>query len=125
MKEKLENTRKNSLDSWVAVGEFLGWRKPVNPTMLVKDDDVLTGDQEMAEAMLEQYRWKEVEQALGSTQEDFLKMSRTMTKGNEGIFKFREVTQQEVKEQIKSVDNKESFGHDQISYEGEEQERVK
>ena len=55
MKEKLENIRKNSSDSWVAVGEFLGWRKPVNPTMLVQDGNVLTGDQEMAEAMLEQY----------------------------------------------------------------------
>ena len=30
---KLENLEKNSPDSWAAVGEFLGWRKPVTPTM--------------------------------------------------------------------------------------------
>ena len=118
MKRKLEDLGKNSSDALVAVGEFLGWRKPVNPTMLVKDGNILRGDQEMAEAMLDQYKKKEieVEQALGQAQGDFLKMSRRMTKDNRGSFKFWKVTSSEVKEQIKRVDNKESFGHDQISY---------
>ena len=43
-------------------------------------------------------------------------MSRTMTEGNKGIFNFRKVTAHEVKQQIQSVDNKESFGHDKILY---------
>ena len=118
MKRKLEDLSKNSSDAWIAVGEFLGWRKPVNPTMLVKYGNILTGDQEMAEAMLDQYKMKEieVEQALGRAQGNFLNMSRRMTKDNKGKFNFRKVTSSEVKEQIKSVDNKESFGHDQISY---------
>ena len=39
-----------------------------------------------------------------------------MTKGNRGIFKFSKVTRKEVENQIKKVENKESFGHDKISY---------
>ena len=37
MRKKLENLSKSSGDSWYAIGEFLGWRKPVNPTLLVQD----------------------------------------------------------------------------------------
>ena len=54
MKKKQENLSKNSPVSWAAVGEYLGWRKPSNPTMLVQDGKVLTGDQELAEAMITQ-----------------------------------------------------------------------
>ena len=35
IRKKLENLSNSSLDSWAAVGEFLGWRKPLNPSMLV------------------------------------------------------------------------------------------
>ena len=118
MKKKLENLSKSTGDSWSAIGEFLGWRKPVNPTMLVQDGKVLTRDQDLANAMLNQYRKKEieVEQALGPAQGDIIKTSRRMTKGNTGIFNFRKVTETEVKKQIIKVDNKESFRHDKISY---------
>ena len=118
MKVKLDNLSTSSGDSWSAVGEFLGWRKPVHPTMLVQEGNVITRDQELAEAMLNQYRKKEVEveQALGPAKGDYLEMSRKMTKGNKGVFSFRKVTQSEVKQQILKVDNKESFGHDRISY---------
>ena len=54
MKKKLENLNKNSSDSWAAVEEYIGWRKPSNTTMLVQDGRVLTEDQELAEAMLKQ-----------------------------------------------------------------------
>ena len=115
---QLENLSKSSGDAWSAVGEFLGWRKPVNPTMIVKDGNVITGDQELAEAMLNQYKQKEVEveQALGPAKGDFLEMSRKMTKGNKGVFSFQKVSKSDVKQQIAKVDNKESFGHDKISY---------
>ena len=118
MRRKLENLTTNSSDSWAAVGEFLGWRKPVNPTMLVQDGNVLTGDQELAEAMLRQYTRKEaeVEQALGEAEGDFLEASRRMTRGNKGVFNFKKVTVKEVAKQLQKVDNKESFGHDGISY---------
>ena len=88
MKKKLENLSKNSPDSWAAVGEYLGWRKPSNPTMLVQDGQVITGDQELAEAMLTQYKRKEneVEEALGEAQGDYLTESRRMTKSNRAIF---------------------------------------
>ena len=118
MKKKLENLSKSSGDSWSAVEQFLGWRKPLSPTMLVKDGNVITGDQELAEAMLNQYKQKEVtvEQALGPAKGDFLEMSRKMTKGNKGVFSFQKVSKSDVKQQIAKVDNKESFGHDKISY---------
>ena len=109
MKKKLQNLSKNSSDSWAAVGEFLGWRKPSNPSMLVQDGKVLTGDQELAEAMLSQYRRKESEvaEALGEAREDYLCESRRMTKSNQAVFNFRNVTVKEVKQQIIDVDNKE------------------
>ena len=118
MKKKLENLDKNSSDSWAAVEEFLGWRKPMASTMLVQDGKVLTGDQELAESKLEQYKQKEweVELALGEAGEDYLEAPRRMTRENKGVFNFRKVTQKEVEKQIKKVDNKESFRHDKISY---------
>ena len=118
MRKNLENLSKGSGDSWSAVGDFLGWRKPVNPTMLVKDGNVITGDQDLAETMLNQYKQKEVEveQALGPAKGNYLEMSRKMTQGNRGIFRFKKVLKSEVKQQIAKVDNKESFGHDLISY---------
>ena len=86
--------------------------------MLVQDGKVLTCDQVLANAILDQYKKKEieVEQALGPAHGDFIKMARRMTKGNSGIFNFRKVTVPEVKKQIIKVYNKESFGHDRISY---------
>ena len=57
-----------------------------------------------------------MEQALGPARGDFIEMSMRMTRQNKGIFNFKKVTQTEVKNQIKKVDNKESFGHDRISY---------
>ena len=118
MKTKLENLSKNSPDSWAAVGEFLGWRKPMSPTMLVEDGKMLTEDQDLAEAMLKQYirKEEEVAQALGQARGDYLATSRRMTMGNKAVFNFRKVTLKEVEEQICKVDNKESFGNDNISY---------
>ena len=115
---KLENLGKNSPDSWAAVGEFLGWRKPVSPTMLVQDGNIITADQQLAEAMTTQYMRKEVEveAALGQAQGDYLAEGRRMTQGNKAVFRFKKVTKKEVEAQIRKVDNKESFGHDKISY---------
>ena len=35
LKNCLENLKKNSPEAWAAVGERLGWRKPMAQTMLV------------------------------------------------------------------------------------------
>ena len=117
-RKKLENLDKNSPDSWAAVGEFLGWRKPMTPTMLVQNGKVVNADQELSEVMLEQYKRKEVEveAALGEANGDYLGEGRRLTCGNKAVFKFKKVTKQEVEAQIKKVKNKESFGHDKISY---------
>ena len=94
LRRKLENLDKNSPDSWAAVGEFLGWRKPVSPTMLVQDGNVITGNQQLAEAMVKQYRRKEVEveAALGQVQGDYLAEGRQMTQGNKAVFRFKNLT---------------------------------
>ena len=86
--------------------------------MLVHDGKVLTKGQELAEAMLLQYvrKEEEVNIALGEANRDYLRAGMKMTKGNRGIFKFSKVTRKEVENQIKKVENKESFGHDKISY---------
>ena len=39
-----------------------------------------------------------------------------MTANNKAVFVFSKVTKDQVEKQIKKVDNKESFGHDKISY---------
>ena len=67
---------------------------------------------------MEQYRRKEVEveTALGQAQGDYLAEGRRLTKGNQAVFRFKKVTKKEVEAQIRKVDNKESFGHDKISY---------
>ena len=94
LKKKLENLDKNSPDSWAAIGEYLGWRKSVSPTMLIQDGQVLTKGQELAEAKLKQYSRKEdeVNQALGEAEGDYLKLGRNLTKGNTGVFKFSKIT---------------------------------
>ena len=55
-REHLEYLDRNSPNSWAAVGEHLGWRKPPAPTMVVQDGNVLSTGQDMAVAMIEQYR---------------------------------------------------------------------
>ena len=118
LKTKMEHLDKNSPDSWAAVGEYLGWRKPMSPTMLTQDGKVLTSGPELAEAMIEQYRRKEkeVDQALGLAKGDYMEAGRKLTEGNKAVFRFKKITKTEVEKQIKNVDNKESFGHDKISY---------
>ena len=118
LRTKMAHLDKNSPDSWAAVGEYLGWRKPMTPTMLKQDGKVKTSGQELAEAMIQQYGQKEreVEQALGPAVGDYLEAGRKLTEGNKGVFTFKKITKLEVEKQIGKVDNKESFGHDTISY---------
>ena len=80
---KHENLDKTSSDSWAAVGEYLAWRKPVLPTMLVQDGKVLTKGQELAEEMLLQ-KEEQVITALGEANRDYHRAGIKMTKGNRG-----------------------------------------
>ena len=52
LRVKMEHLNTHSPDSWAAVGEFLGWRKPLTPTMLTQDGKVLTTGPELAEGMI-------------------------------------------------------------------------
>ena len=118
LKKNLQNLEKNSPDAWAAVGEHLGWRKPMAPTMLIQDGNVRSTGQEMADTMIKQYERKETEvtQSLGPARDDYLEAGRRMTQGNKAVFNFNRVTKEEVLKQIAAVDNKESFGNDEISY---------
>ena len=124
LRKKMENLTKNSPDAWSSVNEYLGWKKPMTPTKLVQDGKVITKGPELAEAMLEQYQRKEVEvqQSLGEPSGDYLAAGRRMTSGNKAVFTFSKVTKEQVEKQIQKVDNKESFGHDGISYGFQENE---
>ena len=118
LKKKVENLTKNSPDAWSAVNEYLGWKKPMTPTKLVQDGKVLTKGPELAEALLNQYKRKEeeVQESLGEASGNYLAAGRKLTAGNKAVFSFRKITKKDVEKQIQAVDNKESFGHDGISY---------
>ena len=118
LRKKLENLSSNSADSWAAVSEYLGWKKPLAPTQLIQDGSVLTSGPELAEAMIKQYERKEeeVQRALGEARGDYLAAGRRLTEGNKAVFSFRKITKIEVERKIEEVDNKESFGEDGISY---------
>ena len=118
LRKKLENLSKNSSDAWSAVDKYLGWKKPLAPTKLLQDGNMLTKGPELSEAMIKQYEQKEeeVQLALGEAREDYLAVGKKLTDGNKAVFAFTKVTKHDLEQKIKEVDNKESFGHDGISY---------
>ena len=118
LKTKLKNLTKNSSTAWDAVNDYLGWKKPTAPTHLVQDGTVVTKGPELTEAMMKQYekKEKEVQQALGEAQSDYLEAGRRLTAGNKAVFTWKKVTQKDVEEKILEIENKESFGEDGISY---------
>ena len=58
----------------------------------------------------------EVTQSLGPAEDDYLESGRRMTKNNKAVFSSRQITKEEGMKHISSVDNKQSFGNDKISY---------
>ena len=118
LKTKLKNLSKNSSTAWDAVNDYLGWKMPTAPTKLVQEGSVMTKGPELAEAMLKQYEKKEreVQNALGEARGDFLAAGRKLTAGNKAVFTWKKITKKDVEKKITEVDNKESFGEDQISY---------
>ena len=86
LKVKLKNLSSNSSKAWDAVNTYLGWKKPMSPTQLVQNGNVMTEGPDLAEAMLKQYEKKDM------AQDDYLTLGRNLTKGNKGIFSWRKVT---------------------------------
>ena len=85
---------------------------------LGKENTLATEPKEVAEAMVKQYLGKnnEVREAIGEPRGNYLERVRRMTAGNCGRFKIHTVTETQVKNIIRKVDNKGSFGIDLISY---------
>ena len=116
----------NSASAWRGIKSHLGWDTQVGPEALVVKrkegkvnlEKLLNKPSEVAEEMVRQYEAKneEVKEAIGPPVIDYLARLRRLTAGNCGKFDFIEVTEKDVKEAIKKVDDKESFGVDQISY---------
>ena len=116
----------NSASAWRGIKSHLGWDTQVGPEALVVKrkegtvnlEKLVNKPSEVAEEMVKQYEAKneEVKEAIGPPVTDYLARLRRLTAGNCGKFDFIEVTEKDVKEAIKKVDDKESFGVDQISY---------
>ena len=108
LRTKLKNLSKNSSTAWDAVNDYLGWKKPTAPTKLVKEGSVMTEGPGLAEAMMKQYKKKEIEvkEALGEAKGDFLAAGRRITEGNEAVFNRKKVPKKEVEDKIAEVDNR-------------------
>ena len=88
-----------------------GW-KCVNQVQLA------TGLTELAEAMVKQYLGEnyELRKAIGQPFGDYLERVQRLMAGNCGKFRIEKVTERQVRNMIKKVDNKGSFGIDLVSY---------
>jgi hypothetical protein len=91
---------------------------PGNRYMWVKQIKMATEPIGVAEAMVKQYMGKnlEVKQAIGKPSGDYLERVRRLTVGNCGKFTIEKVTEKQVRNMIRQVDKKGSFGIDLISY---------
>ena len=91
---------------------------PGNRYMWVKQIEMATEPIGVAEAMVKQYMGKnlEVKQAIGKPSGDYLERVRRLTVGNCGKFTIEKVTEKQVRNMIRQVDKKGSFGIDLISY---------
>ena len=84
----------------------------------VKQVQLATGPAELAEAMVKQYLGKnfEVRKSIGQPFGDYLERVRRLTAGNCGKFRIEKVTERQVRNMIKKVDKKGSFGIDLIRH---------
>ena len=122
----LNDQLRNSSSTWKGIKAHLGWDSQVGPeAQIVKKskgesivEKLVNKPCEVAEEMVLQYESKneEVKNAIGQPNLDYLSRLRRLTAGSCGRFNFREVSEKEVREAIKKVDDKESFGVDLISY---------
>ena len=122
----LNDQLSNSASTWRGIKAHLGWDTQVGPEALIVKrkqgkanlEQLVNKPGEVAEEMVRQYETKnkEVKEAIGEPVTDYLAWVRRLTAGNCGTFDFSEVTEKEVREAIKKVDDKESFGADYISY---------
>ena len=126
LQQGLNDQLSNSASAWRGIKAHLGWDSQVGPEALIikitegksKLEKLVNKPSEVAEEMVKQYKAKneEVKEAIGQPAADYLTRVRKLTAGNCGRFDFNEVTEKEVREAIQKVDDKESFGADNISY---------
>ena len=90
------------------MNDYIEWKKPTARTKLVKEGSVMTEGPGLAEAMMKQYKKKEIEvkEALGEAKGDFLAAGRRITEGNEAVFNRKKVPKKEVEDKIAEVDNR-------------------
>ena len=126
LQQGLNDQLSNSASTWRGIKAHLGWDSQVGPEALIVTrkegngtiEKLVNKPSDVAEEMVRQFEAKnvEVKEAIGQPVSDYLARVRRLTAGNCGRFEFCEVTEKEVREAIKKVDDKESFGPDNISY---------
>ena len=126
--DRVPNSEKDTASS---CKESLGWEEQNENHVLegalpklregwtwVKEMKTATEPTEIAEAMVKQYLGKNlsVRKAIGHSNGEYLERVRRMTVGNCSKFRIQKVTEEQVKNMIRKVDSKGSFGVDLISY---------
>ena len=117
--KKLKHKVDNSKCLWEGVKSFLGWKTGGAPDLIISGKgEALQEPQEMANEIQNsfQQKSKEVEQSLGKPYGNYLRVVRNMTRGRCRVFRFMEVSREQVISQIRAAPNKDSMVIDKISY---------
>ena len=118
MKKRAENNLQNCGSMMNAVKDMLGWRSGGAPEMLISEGLLVREPGKMAEILQTTYKNKleEVEGKVGEPTGNYLRILRNMTRGKVRTFRFKEVTEEQVREKIRNLPDKPSMGLDDISY---------
>ena len=122
----LKDKEKCSKTMWQGVKDHLGWESTGAPTRLeIQTNEknknvtrVLVKPEEVAEAITKAFEEKgeKVKKAIGEPEGNYLKEVNRLHNGNVGKFTLGEIAEKDVRERLRKVDNKPSYGEDEISY---------
>ena len=119
LQKRLEHKIGNSSSPWEGVKSYLGWKCGGSPDLIITSKGEATQEPpKVADEIQKAFKGKlsEVEESLGRPSGNYLKIVRNMTRGRCRVFKFSEVSKEDVISQIKKAPNKSSMGRDEISY---------
>ena len=122
----LQDKEKCSKTMWQGVKDHLGWESTGAPTRLEtveaekdkKVKRVLVNPEEIAEAITRAFEEKgeKVKKAIGEPEGNYLSEVNRLHRGNVGKFTIGKIVEKYLSERLRKVDNKPSYGEDEISY---------
>ena len=125
-KKGLMDKDKCSKTMWQGVKDHLGWESTGAPTRLEiveaekdkKVTRVLVNPGDIAEAITKAFEEKgeKVKKAIGEPEGNYMKEVNRLHKGNVGKFTLGKIVEKDVRDRLRKVDNKPSYGEDEISY---------